>query len=220
MQQHCEPRVETAHIASSETADILQQLGSDEQSICAGMLHCYSPFSEAELNSAQQVFGKATIDLLLRVNRIDELSNLLTNQHGAAHSDNNEENLRRMLLTMIDDVRVVLIKLSCQLQILRCAKSSSKEYQHHISRLTLDVYAPLANRLGIWQLKWEMEDYSLRYLEPESYKALAKNLDENDSTESSISKTVLQPWSRRWISLGSKPTCTVDRNISTAYGRR
>ena len=178
IKDHCPKRDPATIKTGVETVEILEGLGSDDESKIAAMLHCYFPLNDCELERARKNFGDGAIRLMDRVNRMSELSVLLSNDIVADHSQANEENLRRMLLTMIDDVRVVLIKLSSQLQLLRCAKSESDPYRKQLAHLTLDVYAPLANRLGIWQLKWEMEDYSLRYLDPDAYQELAKNLDE------------------------------------------
>jgi GTP pyrophosphokinase len=88
------------------------------------------------------------------------------------------ESLRKMLLAMVEDVRVVLVKLADRLHNLRTLKALPRDRQLVIARETLDIFAPLANRLGVWQLKWEMEDLSFRYLEPEIYKQIAAQLAE------------------------------------------
>ncbi|MCP5230600.1 MAG: bifunctional (p)ppGpp synthetase/guanosine-3',5'-bis(diphosphate) 3'-pyrophosphohydrolase, partial [Zoogloeaceae bacterium] len=88
------------------------------------------------------------------------------------------ENLRRMLLALSDDVRVVLLALAERLQMMRVLKHRPEAERRAVARETLAIYSPLANRLGIGQLKWELEDYSLRFLEPQTYKDIAKLLDE------------------------------------------
>jgi GTP pyrophosphokinase len=87
------------------------------------------------------------------------------------------ELLRRMLLAVVDDVRAVLIKLAYRLQRLRMLKQEDESYRYKVARETLDIFAPLANRLGIGQLKWELEDLAFRYLESAEYKNLAKSMD-------------------------------------------
>src|SRR6516225_4706931 len=89
------------------------------------------------------------------------------------------ENLRKMLLAMVEDIRVVLIKLAERTQALRFLLARGDEARREeVAREVRDLYAPLANRLGVWQLKWELEDLSLRALEPAQYKQIAKLLDE------------------------------------------
>ena len=92
---------------------------------------------------------------------------------------NQAETLRRMLLSMTQDVRAVLIKLAYRIQRLRNLPKESYEVRHFISRETLDIYAPIANRLGIHQFKWELEDMAFRYLEPQAYLQIAKSLANN-----------------------------------------
>ena len=88
------------------------------------------------------------------------------------------ENLRKMLLAMVEDIRVVLIKLAERTQALRFLMNGDDAARRAAAREVMDVYAPLANRLGLWQLKWELEDLSLRALEPDEYQRIARLLDE------------------------------------------
>ena len=91
------------------------------------------------------------------------------------------ERLRKMLLAMVEDIRVVLLKLAertAALRFLMAGGAEMSEPRQRAAREALDLFAPLANRLGVWQLKWELEDLSLRALEPETYKAIARMLDE------------------------------------------
>lgn len=92
---------------------------------------------------------------------------------------NEVETLRRMLLSMTQDVRAVLIKLAYRIQRLRDLPKESYEIRKFISQETLDIYAPIANRLGIHQFKWELEDLAFRYLEPQTYRQIAKSLANN-----------------------------------------
>ena len=99
-------------------------------------------------------------------------------QHGADHG---AEGLRRLLLAIIRDLRVVFILLARQLARMRAASTQPDAARQPLARLTQDIHAPLANRLGIWQLKWELEDLAFRYLHPETYKRIARLLDERRS---------------------------------------
>lgn len=88
------------------------------------------------------------------------------------------ENLRKMLVAMVDDVRVALIKLAERTCAIRAVKNADEEKRHRVAREVFDIYAPLAHRLGIGHIKWELEDLSFRYLEPDQYKQIAKLLHE------------------------------------------
>src|SRR5258707_840627 len=92
------------------------------------------------------------------------------------------EALRKTFLAMNDDVRVVMIKLADRLHNMRTLGFTPPEKQARIAQETLDIYAPLANRLGIWQIKWELEDLSFRYTNPEKYKEIAEQLADRRST--------------------------------------
>ncbi len=91
------------------------------------------------------------------------------------------EYIRRLLVQAVDDVRAILIQLAYRVERMRHLSQEPVAKQRHIARMTLDIYAPLANRLGIGQLKWELEDFSFRYLEPEAYQNIARNLEERRS---------------------------------------
>lgn len=88
------------------------------------------------------------------------------------------ESLRKMLLAMVEDIRVVLIKLADRVETLRSLAGASEPEQQRIAYEAKSIFAPLANRLGIWHIKWELEDLSLRFLEPKLYKEVAKLLAE------------------------------------------
>ncbi len=96
------------------------------------------------------------------------------------------EILRKMLLAMVDDIRVVLLRLASRVQTLRFLNNQPGEQRLQMAQESLLIYAPLANRLGIWHVKWELEDLSFRYLEPETYKRIAKMLDEKRSERASF----------------------------------
>src|SRR5690606_22252556 len=96
----------------------------------------------------------------------------------AFNAQSQVENLRKMLVTMTDDVRVVLIKLAERTCAIRAVKDAPEEKRYRVAREVFDIYAPLAHRLGIGHIKWELEDLSFRYLEPHKYKQIASLLDE------------------------------------------
>ena len=125
-------------------------------------------------------FGADVATLVTGVARMDEIR-ALPPQGDADERAAQAERLRKMLLAMVEDIRVVLIKLAertAALRYLMTGGTERQELRERTAREVLDLFAPLANRLGVWQLKWELEDLSLRALEPETYKAIARMLDE------------------------------------------
>ncbi len=102
------------------------------------------------------------------------------------HIPEQAEALRRLLLATVKDVRAVLIRLACRLQRLRMIRHEPCDTQYAVARETLDIFTPLANRLGIGELKWELEDLAFRHLEPEQYRAIAKSMDVNRSKREAI----------------------------------
>ncbi|MEP6607217.1 MAG: bifunctional (p)ppGpp synthetase/guanosine-3',5'-bis(diphosphate) 3'-pyrophosphohydrolase [Burkholderiaceae bacterium] len=127
-------------------------------------------------------FGADVARLVSDLRQLMKLSEL-TRKHGGAEAkrhgvDEQAEPLRRMVLAMANDLRVVLLRLASRLQTLRYYAATRHADPRPIARETMRLYAPLANRLGIWQMKWELEDLSFRFLEPETYKEIAGLLDE------------------------------------------
>ncbi len=157
------------------------RLRLDADTLAAGLLFAvpaYLPDAEDKLT---QSFG-ATVAAL--VSGIDRLNRLRVVTRAAALGRDaapQAEVLRKMLLAMVADLRVVLLRLASRTQTLRWMARAPETDRARLARETLDIYAPLANRLGVWQLKWELEDLSFRYLEPELYKRIAGMLDDRRS---------------------------------------
>ena len=128
----------------------------------------------------EQSHGVAVRDIVQGLARLNSLRLLTRRTRSAAdpESRSQSEVLRKMVLAMVSDIRVVLLRLTSRTQTLRWLAHSPGPLRDDIARESLDIYAPLANRLGVWQLKWELEDLSFRFLEPETYKRIAKMLDE------------------------------------------
>jgi GTP diphosphokinase / guanosine-3',5'-bis(diphosphate) 3'-diphosphatase len=155
---------------------ILADLRMDADTLAAGLLHDVAEDTDFDLPYLYEHFGQnaaSLVDGVTKLKRINELSNA---QQGIA--DAKAESLRKMFLAMVDDVRVVIIKLADRLHNMRTLNSQKKHKQKRIARETLDIFAPLANRLGIWQIKWELEDLSFRYLEPNTYRELARAMQQ------------------------------------------
>ncbi|MGB5611902.1 MAG: bifunctional (p)ppGpp synthetase/guanosine-3',5'-bis(diphosphate) 3'-pyrophosphohydrolase [Sedimenticolaceae bacterium] len=155
------------------TVDTLDSLKLDIEPLLAAMLSEQPGHPGYDRAHIEQRFGPAVAAMVEQVSRIRELS-----ASGSENVDEREvESLRRMLLGIANDVRAILVVLSKRLQLMRRLKRLPADVQHRLARETQLVHAPLANRLGVWQLKWELEDLCLRCLEPEQYVSLAKQLD-------------------------------------------
>ncbi len=147
----------------------------DSETLAAAILHDVVEDSDLEPADIEAACGPAVARLVEGVTKMSAIPNL----HDAeGRAQLKAESLRKMLLAMAEDVRVVLIKLADRLHNMRTLKHLREDKQRRIARETMDIYAPLANRLGIWQIKWELEDLSFRYLDPGTYKQVARFLDE------------------------------------------
>jgi GTP pyrophosphokinase len=143
------------------------------------MLHDVVEDTDVTLDDIRENFGPAIARMVDGVTKMDRIGEFQKEAAAGTEDQGQSENLRKLLLAMAEDVRVVLIKLSDRLHNMRTLQHLGPESQRRISRETLDIYAPLANRLGIWQVKWELEDLSLRYLEPAAYRELVRLLNES-----------------------------------------
>jgi GTP pyrophosphokinase len=161
-------------------AGILADMGMDHETVAATVLHAVPNYQDDWAEVLANRFGngvKILVDGISRMEQIrqfSEVRGIRDKDEAAQHI----ESLRKMLLAMVDDIRVVFIKLAERTQTLRNLSGATPEMQTLIAQETRSIFAPLANRLGVWQIKWELEDLSVRYLEPELYKRVAKLLDE------------------------------------------
>jgi GTP pyrophosphokinase len=153
-------------------ADIVMGLTDDPDIRIGAALY---PLMEAHLVEPEKAavqFGAAPARIAGELLRFGSLGAVGT-RPGSQLSANQAEALRKMLLAIVTDPRLVLIKLAAQLDLLRENKDAPQPERERIAKETREIYAPLANRLGVWQLKWELEDLSFRYLDPENYKRVA-----------------------------------------------
>jgi len=152
------------------SAQILANLGIDPTAIAAALLHDVPEDTEYSLADVEERFGAEVAHLVDGVTKLGKFST-------HTHEQQQAENIRKMFLAMADDIRVVLIKLADRLHNMRTLAALPADKQLRIARQTMEIYAPLAERLGIWQVKWELEDLAFKSLEPERYRDLAKLLD-------------------------------------------
>ena len=176
----CVQRNEKNQAHAERIMDILSRLGVDEQGQVTGYIHGLWPLNDDELRQVESIMGTQAIQLYNDVDRMAQLSDMLA--PGSGKNGNivaeNEENLRKMLIIMVDDVHVVVIFLASQLSRLKSMKDQPDELRKYHARQARNICAPLANRLGIGQLKWELEDCAFHYLNPGTYQTLARTLEE------------------------------------------
>jgi GTP pyrophosphokinase len=165
--------------AGLEIAEILADLKLDQDSLVAAVLYRGVREGKVTLAAVHQRFGPVVAKLIDGVLRMAAISASLNPRDSLVlGSQAQVENLRKMLVAMVDDVRVALIKLAERTCAIRAVKEADDEKRQRVAREVFDIYAPLAHRLGIGHIKWELEDLSFRYLEPDQYKQIAKLLHE------------------------------------------
>jgi len=177
-------------------AAILSEMKMTADVVCAGLLHDTVEDTKITLPDLKKQFGNVIANLVDGVTKLDSLPRVSRSDHFGEDVETlpptaeqvskrkkqlSHEAMRKTFLAMNEDVRVVLIKLADRLHNMRTLGFTKPEKQKRIAQETLDIYAPLANRLGIWQIKWELEDLSLRYVDPEKYKEIAEQISERRS---------------------------------------
>lgn len=165
--------------AGLDIAEILADLKLDQDSLVAAVIYRGVREERIPLALVQQRFGAVVAKLIEGVLRMAAISASINPRESVVlGSQTQVENLRKMLVAMVDDVRVALIKLAERTCAIRAVKEADEDKRQRVAREVFDIYAPLAHRLGIGHIKWELEDLSFRYLEPEQYKQIAKLLHE------------------------------------------
>jgi GTP pyrophosphokinase len=150
----------------------------DAHTRAAGLLFAAPSYVEHSDEKLNAEFGAVVASLVGGIARLNTLRVVTRTVAQSKESPSQSEVLRKMLLAMVQDIRVVLLRLASRTQTMHYLVQAPEETRREIARETLDIYAPLANRLGVWQLKWELEDLSFRHLEPALYKKIAGMLDE------------------------------------------
>jgi len=154
-----------------QVALTLAELQLDASSLAAALLHDVPENCGIAISEIEAKFGSEVAKL---VDGTTKLGKLALSGEGVVASELQVENLRKMLVAMAEDLRVVFIKLADRLHNMRTLDALSSEKQRSIAQETLEIYAPLAHRLGIWELKWQLEDLAIRYLEPRKYRQIAR----------------------------------------------
>ncbi len=175
--QHTDPAVRRALKQALEASLILGELHLDADSVSA-CLAADLPELVDDMERLRSAVGKDAATLALGLRRARQID-LLAAEHAPDKAQSARlESLRKMVLAMAQDVRVVLIQLAEHLVVMRSLTKAPPAQREAAGRATMDLYAPLANRLGVWQIKWELEDLAFRFLEPAVYQGIAAKLDE------------------------------------------
>ncbi len=198
---------DSARPRGPQVAEILSSLNVDAVTLTAAILS--EPLMRDELRH-EQIESQYNLEIANLVKDVNWLNTLAVYNTDFASQPEQAENLRRMLLAMTEDVRSVLIKLAYRMERLRGLRNESEVVRKFVAQETLDIYAPIANRLGIGQLKWELEDMAFRYLQPETYHTIAKSLaNKREQREACIAQ----------FTATLKKTLQTDGVSSAIYGR-
>ncbi len=160
-----------------EMVEILVTLSMDSDTLCAALLFPLVQSERYNIDCLTDEYSVTIISLILGVNQMAAIGQLNSAKEGEEYAEQ-VDSIRRMLLSMVDDFRCVVIKLAERICYLREVKDEPDEVRRAAAKMCANIYAPLANRLGIGQLKWEIEDYTFRYQHPDTYKQIAKQLSE------------------------------------------
>lgn len=163
-------------------AFLLAEIGMDTDTIAAGLLHDVIEDTDTDLPSLEQTFGPQIANLVDGVTKLEQIEQeqreRFKDDPEALRDAQESESLRKMFLAMAQDLRVVVIKLADRLHNMRTLDALKPERRKTFARETMDIFAPLANRLGVWQWKWELEDLSLRHLDSATYYEIAAMIEQ------------------------------------------
>ncbi|MBR4289599.1 MAG: bifunctional (p)ppGpp synthetase/guanosine-3',5'-bis(diphosphate) 3'-pyrophosphohydrolase [Oscillospiraceae bacterium] len=184
-------------------AEIVAEMGLDIDAILGALLHDCIEDTDASHDEIEKLFGQTVAELVEGVTKLTR-ANFETSEQAQM------ENLRKMFMAMSKDIRVVLIKIADRLHNMRTMQYQTPAKQVKKCRETMDIYAPLAHRLGMQKIKWELEDTSLRYLNPDEYNEIMAYLSAHEEQDEAFMRTIQQTVTERLTSMGIK---------NTTYGR-
>ena len=184
-------------------AEIVAEMGLDLDAVLAALLHDCIEDTDASHEEIEKIFGQTVAELVEGVTK-------LTRANFSSTEQAQMENLRKMFMAMSKDIRVVLIKIADRLHNMRTMQYQSSGKQISKCRETMDIYAPLAHRLGMQKIKWELEDIALRYLDPEDYEHIMTYLNAHKEQDEAFMNTIQNTISQRLSDMGIR---------NTAYGR-
>ena len=184
-------------------AEIVAEMGLDTDAVLGALLHDCIEDTDSSHEEVEKLFGSTVAELVEGVTK-------LTRANFSSTEEAQMENLRKMFMAMSKDIRVVLIKIADRLHNMRTMQYQSPEKQISKCRETMDIYAPLAHRLGMQKVKWELEDIALRYLDPENYNSIMDHLNSRKEQDEAFMNTIQEKITQRLTRVGIR---------NTTYGR-
>lgn len=178
-----------------DVAHLLTRMKMDVISVVAGLLHDTLEDTDAELSEIERLFGRETANIVDGVTKISKMQ-------FTSHEERQAENMRKMILAMATDIRVIMVKLSDRLHNMQTLGYQPLEKQKSIARETLDIYAPLAGRMGIYWLKSDLEDLALYYLEPEIYEKIKTGVAERRGASEKFTREIKELLSKKLTESG------------------
>ena len=204
-------------VHSVEVGRMLAKLGLDYRAVAAGLLHDVVEDTDVTISDLRHRFDNEVdnlVDGVTKLAYIDTMTKMGSRDIEAEEA----ESLRKMFLAMAEDVRVVLIKLADRLHNMRTLRSLPAERRERIARETLEIFAPLSSRLGIWRMKWELEDLGLRYSDPEAYHHIAGLLAEKrDAREAFIQRAAAELRARLRLEVIAADISSRSKHIYSIY---
>ena len=192
-------------------AKILVDLGLDCSTICAAFLHDVIEDTPVSSGDIEKEFGKEVLNLVLGVTKLDKIEFNSVQEEQA-------ENFKKIFVSMADDIRVIIIKLADRLHNMRSLNFLSEQRQQRMAHETIEIYAPLAGRLGISQIKCELEDLCLKYIDPDAYEYLSVNINSKISERREFVKKVVEEDSKFTITINhSNSFKTVISDVDYVY---
>ncbi|WP_324282198.1 bifunctional (p)ppGpp synthetase/guanosine-3',5'-bis(diphosphate) 3'-pyrophosphohydrolase [Cyanobacterium aponinum UTEX 3221] len=179
-------------------AELLRDLGGDSEMIAAGFLHDVVEDTPTTPEDIEVMFGKNVRQLVEAVTKLSKFN-------FSSKTERQAENFRRMFIAMAQDIRVIVVKLADRLHNMRTLDFLPPEKQRLIAEETKEIFAPLANRLGIWHFKWELEDLSFKYLHPEAYNKIKNLIAERRTDREARIENVIDTINQRLENLGIHP---------------